>query len=264
MRLIPVCLCLAALLLAGCANSNVNGRQNAFGGAPPRPKAVLVSDFVVASDVVVIDRSFTARLERKIGTFPTYERKQRTLERVNDEIVATIIATVREAGLDAQPGSEESLKLNDDALVVSGRLRLPDGSSVAKDQIGIGAGRSAVVADVTLSRVSGRGKKQLVTFATDTPSGRKTGAATSAKMAAAQNAAIAEALAAEKAASEKLSADVEAQARKLGRAAGEKILAYAKEQGWLETAVAVQATAEEKPVKLPQARPEKKPDNPAT
>ena len=31
----------------------------------------------------------------------------------------------------------------------------------------------------------------------------------------------------------KLSPDVEAQARRLGRAAGEKVVAYAKEQGWI-------------------------------
>jgi hypothetical protein len=36
------------------------------------------------------------------------------------------------------------------------------------------------------------------------------------------------------AAVEKLSADVEAQARSLGRAAAEKIVEYAKQQGWLE------------------------------
>ena len=45
---------------------------------------------------------------------------------MNDEIVATIVATLREAGLDAQPGSEEGLTLNDEAVVVNGRLRAGD------------------------------------------------------------------------------------------------------------------------------------------
>ena len=92
----------------------------------------MVSDFVLASEVVALDRGYTARLERKIGSFPTYERKPRTLERVNDEIVASIVATLREAGLDAQPGSEEALTLNDDALVVSGRLRAGDRAAPAR------------------------------------------------------------------------------------------------------------------------------------
>ena len=111
MRLIA--LCAAALLLAGCAESSPM-RGNAFGGkawgdnASARPRMIVVTDFVVSSDLVVIDRGYTARLEKKIGEYPTFERKPRTLERVNDEIVATIVATLRSAGLDARPGSEGS------------------------------------------------------------------------------------------------------------------------------------------------------------
>jgi hypothetical protein len=253
MRLIPICV--AALLLAGCVNTGTSGTQASFGsfsGSASRPKTVVVSDFVFASEVVALDRSFTARLERKIGTFPTYERK-----------IRTIIATLREAGLDAQPGSEEGLSLGDDALLVSGRARASDqGNGVKKDQIGFGAGRSGVVADMTISHMSGGGKKQLLTFMAEPQSGRKAGAAGSPKAAAANNAAITAALVAEKAATEKLSADVEAQARKLGRAAGEKIVAYAREQGWLTTAEATEALAEEKPVKRSEKKPAKKPEKP--
>ena len=104
---------IAALALAGCANSG--GLQGAFGAVPARPKTIMVSDFVLSSDVAVVDRGFTARLERKIGSFPTFERKPRTIERVNDEIIAAMIATLREAGLDAQAGSEDALSLNDEA-----------------------------------------------------------------------------------------------------------------------------------------------------
>ena len=45
---------------------------------------------------------------------------------------------------------------------------------------------------------------------------------------------IAAALAEQNAAPEKLSPDTEGQARRIGRNAAEKILAYAKQQGWLE------------------------------
>ena len=81
--------------------------------------------------------------------------------------------------------------------------------------------------------------------------------------AAAYNTAIAEALAAQSGAAEKLSTDVEVQARRLGRAVGEKVVAYAKEQGWLTSAEAAEAAPDEKPVKLPRAKPEKKPAKPA-
>jgi len=251
-----IVICAAALLMAGCANSTIDGLS---GDKAARPKTIVVTDLVFSSDVVAIDRSFTARLERKIGAFPTFERKQRTNERVNDEIVASIVATLREAGLEAQPGSEDGLSLKDDAIVVSGTLRAADPEAGKKNQVGFGSGRSGVVADMTLSSFSGFGKKQLLSFAADAPSGRKAGIAGSAKSAAATNAAIAEALAAEKAAPEKLSPDVEAAARKLGRAAGEKVAAFAREQGWLANAAeSAKAPPDEKPVKLPARKPEKK------
>lgn len=77
---------LAGLLLGGC--TVYTGFQTGAAGTEPKPKVVLVSDFTFASDVVAIDRGYTARLERKVGTYPTHERRQRTTERVNDEIVA--------------------------------------------------------------------------------------------------------------------------------------------------------------------------------
>ncbi len=247
--------CAAALLLAGCANSSIG----LSGDKAARPKTIVVTDFVFAPDVVAIDRSFTARLERKIGAFPTYERKQRTNERVNDEIVASIIATLREAGLEAQPGSEDGLSLKDDVVVVSGTLRAADPAAAKKNLVGFGAGRGGVIAAMTLGSFSSFGKKQLLSFAVDQPGGRKPGGKTSP----ATNAAIAEALAAEKAASEKLSPDVEAVARSLGRAVGEKIVAYAREQSWLQNAAAAAPPPDDKPARLPARKPNKKSDKPA-
>src|SRR5450830_1892912 len=156
---------IAALALAGCANTG--GANGMFGEAATRPKTVLVADFVAAPEVEAIDRGFSARMDRKGINYPILERKRRTLARVDDEIVASIVATLREAGLDAQPGSEEGLTLNDEAVVVSGRLRADEQSSTAKNkQIGFGGGgRGGVVADMTV--FSSGGKKQLLAFNAD-------------------------------------------------------------------------------------------------
>lgn len=240
MRLISVCLCFAALALAGCANTSVTGFNSGGSSGLPAPKSVVVSDLAFSSDVVALDRGFTARLTRKLGEIPPHERKQKTAERVNDEIVATIVATVREAGLDARIGSEESLSLSDDAVVVTGRLRaIDEGNRTERNVIGFGAGRSGVVADMALTHISSAGKKPLMNFTAEAQSRRRPGAVATAPVAAASGAAIAAITAAGGVASEKLSADVEAQARSLGRAAGEKIVAYAREQGWLKPAPAV-------------------------
>jgi Domain of unknown function (DUF4410) len=252
-RFIVLCLGITALGLAGCANTG--GTNGMFGEAATRPKTILVADFVASPEVEAIDRGFSARMDRKGINYPILERKRRTLARVNDEIVATIVATLREAGLEAQPGSEEGLTLNDETAVVSGRLRPGEQGNAAKNkQIGFGAGRGGVVADMTASYFSGGGKKQLLAFSVDAKGAGKPPAG---KQAAARNAAIATVLAAEKAAAEKLSPDVEAQARRLGRAVGEKVVVYAKEQGWLGTPEAAKAQPEER-MKLPEPKPAQK------
>ncbi|MBS0533604.1 MAG: hypothetical protein JSR72_06070 [Proteobacteria bacterium] len=244
MRILSICV--AALLLSGCVESdvqNAGGTLTSSATSSPRPKAIVVSDFSVDSDVLLIDRGYTARLERKIGAFPTFERKPRTIDRVNDEIVATIVATLRQAGLDAAPGAEESMAASSDAVIVKGRLR-PSDANAKKNEAGIGGGKSNVTADMTVSKFSSFGKRELMSF-----SAGASGKLPSGKAAAADNAAIAGVLAAGDGAKEKLSPDVEIASRKLGRAIGDKIVAYARAQGWLNRPEADDAAkpADEKP-----------------
>ena len=218
---LPLFACAIALVVSGCAQ---NGKQGGlFASAPSQPKSVIVSDFAAAPEVTATDNGFNTRLERRGGNFPILERRQRTLARVNDEIVATIVADVRAAGLDARPGNESTLSFGDDALVVAGRLHPPE--NIAATKMGFGPGRGNVVADMTLTRISAARKEQALTFAAEVQSGRKTPAG-GAQGNAARNQEIAAILEAEKALPERLSPDVEAQARSLGRAIAERIVAY--------------------------------------
>ncbi|MDP1585634.1 MAG: DUF4410 domain-containing protein [Bradyrhizobium sp.] len=235
-----VCLLAAALALAGCAQGSSGALLPGSATTPP-PKAIIVTDFTWSAEVVAIDRGFTARLDRK-GSYPTFERRPRTIARVNDEIVATIVASLREAGLEAQPGDEDALSLSDSAVIVKGALRGDsESASAKKDQIGFGAGRGGVIADMTVTSISSGGKRPVLSFATD---GRAAGRPAAGRAASANNAAIAAALAGLKADPERLSPDVEAQARGLGRAAAEKIVAFAKERGWLDKPAVVAAVAQ--------------------
>jgi hypothetical protein len=255
LRLIP--LFIAALWLAGCAEGGSLGSLGFGSTTAARPKVIGVSDFIFGDGVAAVDRGFTARLEHKVGAFPTFERKQRTNERVNDEIVASIVASLREAGLDAQPGNEDALP---DAVIVSGRLNAADPKAAKNNQVGFGSGRAGVVAEMMVSR----SKRQLLSF--ESQLGKKSSPAPSGKLAASRNTMIAESLVQSKAAAEKLSPDVEAQARGLGRAIGEKVVGFAKEQGWLEKPAGAEtaaATSDEPRVRLPDPKPEPKGRKPA-
>lgn len=242
--------------LGGCASTG-----GMFGDAAAKPTSVVVADFAAAPEVDAIDRGFSTRMDRKDPNFPILERKRRTLSRVNDEIVAAIVATVREAGLDAQPGSEEGLSAGEKVALVTGRLH---GEASAKGKpVGFGPGHAEAAADMTIDYVAGGARKRLIGFTADA---RNSGKPPNRKVAEARDAAINAVLTSEKD-TVKLSPDVEAQARRLGRAIGEKVAAYAKAQGWI--AVPEPAETSEQ-VKLLEPKPEQKPeqkpkaDKPAT
>jgi hypothetical protein len=160
LRPVHLFICLIVLAAAGCANTSVQGTQTSGAGAPPRPKTVLVYDFVFSSDAAVVDPEFTTRLERQIGNLSV--SKQLIAKRVNDEIVATLVTILRyEAGLNAQPGSEEEPTLKDGALVITGQLRAVDqGNRPQHNPVGFGTG-GGVAADMTVSQVSEGAKKAI-------------------------------------------------------------------------------------------------------
>jgi hypothetical protein len=167
--------------------------------------------------------SYTARLERKVGTYPTHERRQRTTERVNDEIVATVVASLREVGLEAQPGA---VPLNQSARVVSGGLVR---ASRSRPRTASALGRAGhVVAAVSVSlEAGGRCLLQIRTNGTQAracgvPQGRRCpqcGDRWDCGIDGSPN--------------ERLSPDVEVPVRRLGHAVADRVLVYAKEQGWL-------------------------------
>jgi hypothetical protein len=245
--------CALALGLAACANSGTP--PGLFGNKASTPKSVVVTDFVAASELPAIDSGFNTRLERHLGNYPILERRRRTLARVNDEIVATIIAVVRAGGMEAEPGSEQSLSFGDNVLLVGGRLELPAHGLAA--QAGFGPGRGAVTADMTLTRFAAGSKAPLQSFSVETRRGSKV-PAMSRSAATAFNAEIADALAAENAYPEKLSPEVEAQARVLGHAVGDKIVAYANEHDWLKKPKSAEARSPN--VQMPKPRPAKRPE----
>ena len=231
----------AALALAGCADTGSLGVQTSTGPSP-RPKTVVVADFTISSDLAVIDHGFSTRLESGGGNYPILERRGHVAARVNDEIVATIVADLHAAGLHARSGAAGSER--DDVLLVSGRLR-PKDEAAPKLPYGFGPGRSGVVADMNLARLAWGNRKPVFSFSAEAARAPKS--AVAAERAKNRDAEIAKALTAENAVAVKLSPDVEAQARGLGDAIAAQILAYARAQNWVkEPVVATEAPKKKK------------------
>jgi len=222
-----------ALALAACGQTNVQTMSSMFSPGLARPAAIVVSDFDFSPDVVLLDRGFAAQLKRRMGNVPPEQVREQLAARVSQEIVGTMVATLREAGLTAREGAEETIVLNEPTLLVTGKVRAIDqGNRTQRNVIGLGAGKSEVAADVVVAHLSTSGKKEVLAFAAEAESGRRPGAVVTGPLGAARGAATVAATAAG-AVSEKLSAEVEAHARHLAQAAARRIIAYATEQGWL-------------------------------
>src|SRR5208282_6478706 len=234
-------ICLISLAVAGCAGNSVQQASNPAGSAPPRPQTVVVNDPVFARD-------FAVRLESKLGTMTGDVVKAITAKRVNDEIVATVVVLVGAAGFNARPAKPDEAPPKN-ALIINGRVHAPDQNNrQPRNPVSFGTG-SSVVADITVSQVAAGTESQLLTFTTQAGSGRQPGAA-------ALNAAIATVLASKSAPDVNLSPGVEAEARGLGRAIADKIVAYAEQQGWATKSYSLPPSEETKPV---PTRPEKRP-----
>lgn len=104
-----------------------------------------------------------------------------------------------------------------------------------KNSFGFGAGRGHVVAAMSASLFSAGGRRQVLTFDAEPTAGKRE-AAVPPKVAAARNASIAAIVGAGGEPNERLSPDVETFARLLGRTIGDRVLAFAKEEGWLTPA----------------------------
>lgn len=224
---------LLAACLGGCTSANV-GSMSVFGGDLARPQVVLVSDFDVPANSVRLDSGFAAKLKRSMKGANDQAMRAEVARRVSATIAETVVAKLRESGLEALPGNR-SLAIEDQAtLVVGGNVRrIDEGNRTRRNVIGFGAGQSSVAVDVQVAHLSGGDSKNVLTFTAEAESSRRPGAIATAPVGAAVGVAASAASTGAGLASEKLSADVEAQARRLGSTIADRVIAFAAERGWV-------------------------------
>ncbi len=245
---VRLCTCFISLAVAGCASNSVQQAPSPAGSAPPRPQTVIVNDLVFAPDVAVFDRDFGVRLESKLGSMTGDVVKAITAKRVDDEIVATVVVLVGAVGFNARPAKADEAPPKN-ALIINGRVHAPDQNNrQPRNPISFSIG-SSVVADITVSQVAAGTESQLLTFTTQAESARR-------PEGVALSAAIATVLAAKSTPDVNLSPSVEAEARGLGRAIADKIVAYAEQQGWATKSYSLPPSEETKPAPTkPENRP---------
>jgi hypothetical protein len=223
---------LVAAALGGCTSANV-GNVSVFGGDLAKPQVVLVSDFEIPADAVRLDSGFAARLKRNMKGASDQALRAEVARRVSTTVAETVVARLREAGLEALPGNRALAIEGQATLVVGGHVRRVDeGNRTRRNAIGFGAGKSSVAVDVQVAHLAGGESKNVLAFTAEAESAPRPGAVATAPVGAAVGIAASAASTAGGLASEKLSADVEAQARRIGSTIAERVIAFAVEHGW--------------------------------
>jgi hypothetical protein len=208
---------------AGCATNNANVASY-FGGGPPKPTAIVVSEFEIVPGTVSVDRALTPSYRRKLGKMTPDQLKAELASAVNEAVTESMVAALIDGGLPATAGSAQTASSTDPTVVVTGRIRKVDDKDRMKRRLsGLPPIRNNVTAEVQVSQESAGARKELLAFVGEPDAGRKPGAAPSP----------APATTASTGASEKLTAGVAAEARRIGSASATRILAYAAEQGWV-------------------------------
>lgn len=220
---------LAAAFLAGCSTANT-GNFSVFGGSLSKPQVILVGDFEIPPNAVALDGGMAARLKRSMKGASQDAMRAEIGRRVSGVIAETVVANLRAAGIEALPGSRQLAIEGQTTLVVGGRVRaIDEGNRMRRSVIGFGAGKSKVIADVQVTHLSPGESKDVLSFTAEAESASKPGAVARAPI----GGAVAVAGAVTGLAAERLSADVEAQARRIGDAVSQRLIGFATEQGWV-------------------------------
>jgi hypothetical protein len=233
----------AALALCACAPSNVETTQAYEGSKLPRPDVVVVNDYTVASDGVLLDRGLGSRAERILSGGSSAEEQRRLGRSVANAVSDTMVAELRAAGLPAVRANDPTGTTGTNRLIVGGELLSVDqGNRTRRNLIGLGAGQSRVASDTTVTySITSGGERNLLAFRADAESSRRPGAAETMGVGAATGrlatagAATAGTSIAGGAISDDLNPAVEADARRMARGVAEKIEDFARREGWIPT-----------------------------
>lgn len=226
----------AALAVAACGSANISS-MTVFGSGGGAPERVVVGAIVVPPGSVSLDAGVAARLRERVrGESPQAARSRLTAE-VSSVLITTVVDRLTKAGLPATAGISSMQTATERTLLIDGTVtQIDEGNRTRRNVIGFGAGKSQVSADMVVSMADSSGRKQLLTFRAEADSGRRPGAIATAPVSAAQSgvAVAAGGAAASGVVSQKLRGDVEALARNLGDAIADRVIEYARAQGWLK------------------------------
>lgn len=201
---------------------------------------IVVRDFAVTADEVKLDRGVSARVQEAMSGSSVTAQESEIGHKVAGAISETLVQEIGALGLPVMRASDATHAASRNTLIVDGQLlSIDEGNRTRRNVIGLGAGRSKVEAEVQVSYVgTGADATRIETLTADAESGRKPGGAETmgAGGIVGRLAESAGLTAGASAASETLSANVDADGRRMGKAIAQKLADLFAREGWIPPA----------------------------
>jgi hypothetical protein len=181
-------LAVCALLLSGCASSNVKNMAQYRAEPLTRPDAIYVYTFDVEPEHVKVDSGILARLGTRIGQKSTSAEQAALAVQTQEAVANEVVLRLQSMGLRAMRSSVPAPR-DQNVLLVTGRFEKVDsGNGTRRTVVGLGAGKSQVGATVQIwSQPAGRAPQLLETYDVSADSGHMPGMAETMGVGAATN-----------------------------------------------------------------------------
>lgn len=223
------CLCVCAIVTAGCASATVTPTVRAS-DALPRPDMIVVYDFAVTYTEISLDRGEMATSVRTSSGRSTSAEEAYIGRLVANQLSASLVQELRRAGIPAVRAGGTFQPSMTTAFITGAFLNIDQGNQSARVWVGFGLGGSEIRTRVQVTQ----GNRVVARAETATSSSLKPGMAASIGASVATGgAAPALVGAAGVGVSETLTATVDADAKRTAQELANRLIAAYRQRGWL-------------------------------
>jgi len=170
---IVMCL-LALLVIAGCASTKIDSRDELVTGKIPRPNTIWVHDFA-ATPSDVPDESALAGQDLEHST-PQTAKEIALGRQLGDEIAAQLIEQINGMGMSAERATAGTTPQINDLVIRGYLISFNQGSAEKRILIGFGSGASDLKVAVEGFQMTAQGLRKLGSGSTDAEGGKTPGA----------------------------------------------------------------------------------------
>ena len=156
---------LALAVAAGCASTNVVGREEYRGGKIPRPAHIWVYDFAATPAEVPTESA----LSGEYSAHPTPQTPEQiaTGRQLGETIATQLVQEIRDMGLPAERASNFTMPQINDLVLKGYLLSIDEGSAVKRVAIGFGSGGSQLTTAAEGFQMTAQGLRKLGTGTLD-------------------------------------------------------------------------------------------------